>query len=946
MADLPSGTVTFLFTDIEGSTAHWERVPQAMAAAVERHFHLLRVAIDAHGGVLFKTVGDAGQAAFPTAPAAVAAALEAQRELATASWPEIDHTLRVRMAIHTADAQPRDGDYLTPGLNRLSRLLAAAHGGQVLLSRATHDLARDALPSGTSLRDLGEHPLRDLDRPEHVFQLLHPDLPADFPPLGTLATGSNNLPLQPTPFLGREEQVARVVDLLREDVRLLTITGPGGVGKTRLALQAAAEVLELFPDGVWFVDLSVLDDPALVPSAIAAVLGVREAGGGLTDRLGDVLRAKRLLLVLDNCERVIAAAPTVSALLARAPGLKVLITSRTPLHISGEQEFPLLPLLLPDPARLPPFEQLSQVEAVRLFVERAQAVKPDFTLTPVNAAAVAEICQRLDGLPLAIELAAALVKLLPPQMLLARLEKRLPLLTRGARDVPARQQTMRNAIAWSYELLTPDEQTLFRRLAVFPGGCTLEAAEHVGGRCAEGGRFAQGGEGGERGEEDDERPTPRTPVPPEAARGGPPLSAAPPLSATTPLSPPPPAAVLDGITALVDKSLLRQEETEGEPRFPMLETVREFGLECLEASGEEAAIRNCQAEFSLALVEQRDLQDFDQAWLDFIEREHDNLRGALGWSLESGKHDTLLRMAGGLIWFWYYHGHLNEGERWLSQALNTPPDDGAPGPRARALMAGGLLANVAGETDRAAELLTASFPWWERSSDSFGYAMTLSLLGGVRVNQGRYDEAAALFAANQASLQDAGDESWLGHASFHLGVIAWAQGDEARARSLLQDAVERFDRSRAPANAIDPVRYLGLIACAAGDLDEAAMWFRDELTRLRQQDNRAALAVGLADVATLAAAREAWQPAVRLFARAEALLKAEAVAFSLPARDHYERAHDRARQALGHAAAQAAAVAGAALTVEQALAEAAAVLELVLDGGANAVLWQEARWTN
>ena len=264
----------------------------------------------------------------------------------TATWPESTTPCTIRMAVHTTDAEPRDGDYLTPGLNRLSRLLAAAHGGQVLLSLSTHDLARDALPRGTSLRDLGEHPLRDLHRPEQVFQLLHPDLPADFPPIRTLATRSNNLPVQPTPFLGREEQVARVVDLLRrDDVRLLTITGPGGVGKTRLALQAAADLLEDFPDGVWFVDLSVLDDPTLVPSAIAGVLGVREAGSGLTERLGGVLSGKRLLLVLDNFERVIDAAQTVSDLLARARGLKVLVTSRTPLHISGEREYPLLATL-------------------------------------------------------------------------------------------------------------------------------------------------------------------------------------------------------------------------------------------------------------------------------------------------------------------------------------------------------------------------------------------------------------------------------------------------------------------------------------------------------------------------------------------------------------------------------------------------------------------------
>ncbi|MDF3015516.1 MAG: adenylate/guanylate cyclase protein [Thermomicrobiales bacterium] len=361
MPDLPSGTVTFLFTDIEGSTALWEWDRAAMQTAVDRHLDLLDTAIASHHGIHFKTVGDAVQAAFPTAPDAVAAALDAQRALMRETWPEGVGPLQVRMGLHTAAATPQNGDYLAPGLNRLARLLAAGHGGQVLLSLATQDLARDVLPAEASLRDLGEHPLRDLYRPERVFQLLHPDIPAEFPPIRTLATRPNNLPLQPTPFLGREDQVARIVDLLhREDVRLLTITGPGGVGKTRLALQVAADLLDEFPDGVWFVDLSTLADASLVPSAIAGALGVREEGSGITNRLATTLTGKHLLLVLDNFERVVNAASLVADLLTRAPGVKVLTTSRTPLHAYGEREFPLSPFPMPDLAHLPPVEALSQ----------------------------------------------------------------------------------------------------------------------------------------------------------------------------------------------------------------------------------------------------------------------------------------------------------------------------------------------------------------------------------------------------------------------------------------------------------------------------------------------------------------------------------------------------------------------------------------------------------
>jgi tetratricopeptide (TPR) repeat protein len=310
----------------------------------------------------------------------------------------------------------------------------------------------------------------------------------------------------------------------------------------------------------------------------------------------------------------------------------------------------------------------------------------------------------------------------------------------------------------------------------------------------------------------------------------------------------------------------------------------------------------------------------------------------LGWSRDTGDHDTFLRLAGALAFFWYYRGYLTEGRRWLDQALQTPPDAASPRPRAWALTASGLLANVRGEPERAAERLTASFPWWEQTGEAYGHAAAGSLLGGVYVSQGQYDEAATLFAPNEAYFRDIGNENLLAHARFHLGVIAWVHGDDARARSLLQEAVEGYDRSGVPADAIDPLRYLGLVACGAGDLDAAAVWFGEMLTRLRRLGSRAALAVGLADVATLAATREAWLPAVRLFAQAEALLKAEAAAFSLPARDHYERAHARAREALGDDGYQVTAGAGAALTLEQALVEAEAVLALDRDGGGSSAL--------
>src|SRR5215218_9558561 len=418
MPDLPSGTVTFLFTDIEGSTTLWERDREAMTAAVERHLALLDAAIYAHGGTHFKTVGDAVQAAFLTAPAAIAAASDAQRALLDENWGEIG-PLRVRMALHAGEAEPDTrGDYLAAPLNRLSRLLSAGHGGQILLSQTVQQLSRGALPAGTELLDLGDHRLRDL---------LHPDLPTDFPPLQTLAGHPNNLPHQPTPLLGRERELGEVADLLRrEDVHLVTLTGPGGVGKTRLALQAAADLLEVFADGAFFVELAPLADPLLVPSTVAGALGVREeVGQPLITTLTAFLRDRQLLLALDNFEHLLPAAPVVSDLLRACPGVKILATSRAPLHLRGEREYPVPALALPDPSRREPVAQLMQYEAIRLFVERAQAATPAFALTEENAAAVTEICRRLDGLPLAIELAAARIKLLPPQALLERLGDRL-----------------------------------------------------------------------------------------------------------------------------------------------------------------------------------------------------------------------------------------------------------------------------------------------------------------------------------------------------------------------------------------------------------------------------------------------------------------------------------------------------------------------------------------
>src|SRR5687767_2763450 len=618
MPEYPSGTVAFLFTDIEGSTKRWETNQQAMEAAVERHFALLREAIAAQDGVLFKTIGDAIQAAFPTVPKAIAAAIDAQIALRRADWGELG-PLRVRMAIHAGDATPRDDDYLAPALNRLSRLLGTGYGEQILLTDTARTLAT-TLPVGYALQDLGRHRLRDLLEAERIFQLCGPGLPAEFPPLRSLNQQPTNLPAQPTPLIGRERERTVLGAMLTADgTRLVTLLGPGGTGKTRLALQVAAERLETFPDGVWWVPLAAVTNPGLVPQAIAAPLGVREnPGEPLLTTVGGYLRSRRTLLLLDNMEHLLAAAPQIHTLLEAAPGLVVLATSREPLRLRAEREFPVAPLPLPAPTPTGlTAEEALESPAVRLFVERASALKSTFRLDADTVADVVAICQRLDGLPLAIELAASRVRLLSPAALLARLDQRLAILTGGARDLPARQQTLRATIAWSHDLLAPAERALFARLGVFAGGCTIEGAEAV---CS--------------------------------AAGGLPLD------------------LLDGIDSLVQKSLLRQVEGPGgDPRFVMLETIREFAQERLHELAEAPALRRAHADTFLAMAENADWDDVaaEAQLLDQLEADHANFRQAIAY-YESLAPDGLAertRLAAALTHFWWIRGYFSEGRQVL-----------------------------------------------------------------------------------------------------------------------------------------------------------------------------------------------------------------------------------------------------------------------------------------
>jgi predicted ATPase/serine/threonine protein kinase/DNA-binding CsgD family transcriptional regulator len=747
--NLPTGTVTLLFTDIEGSTHLLQQLGDRYAGVLSECRNLLRVTFQEWNGREVDTQGDAFFISFARATDSVSAAVEAQRALASHSWPE-GVAVRVRMGIHTGEPTLTSEGYVGLDVHRAARIMSAGHGGQVLLSQTTSHLVEQDLPDDVMLRDLGEYRLKDLGRPKRLFQLVIADLPADFPPLKTLDIYPNNLPVQFTPFIGREQELGNIQQLLlRDDVRLLTLTGPGGAGKTRLGLQVTAELSDRFLDGVFFVNLAPINDPILVVPAIAETLGIQErADPFLLERLKEVLHQKRMLLLLDNFEQVVPAGVQVVDVLAACPGLKMLVTSREVLHVQAEHEFPVPPLALPDPKRLPDLAVLSHNAAVALFLQRAQAVKPDFQLTNANARAIVEICVRLDGLPLAIELAAARMKLLPPQALLARLDQRLAVLTGTSRDLPARQQTLRNTIAWSYNLLDAAEQRLFRRLSIFVGGCTLQAIEAV---CAS---LDNGDEAGQ---------------------------------------------ALDGIASLVDKSLLQQTEQEGEePRFVMLETIRDYGLERLAVNGEMETTQQAHAAYHLALAEEAEpqlLSNQQVKWLERLDREHENLRAALQRLLEyeeaEQNKEMALRLGAALEEFWVIRGYHSEGRPFLERAL-AASEGVATLVRAKALSAAGRLALNQGDFDHAEVLCEQHLALCRELGDTAGIALSLQRLAIVAWVRHNATAAYALTDEAQTLWREVDDKAHVAWALSWLAYMSSQQGEYARGLALCEESLTIF----------------------------------------------------------------------------------------------------------------------------------------------------------
>jgi predicted ATPase/class 3 adenylate cyclase len=720
-----SGTVTFLLTDIEGSTRIWERDPDGARTALARHDALIEGLVARNRGRVIRPrgEGDSRFAVFERPSDAVSAACAIQRAFVDEPW-RTPEPLRVRIAVHTGEAELREQDYYGRTPNRCARLREIGYGGQTLLSEVTALLVRDCLPQGVELRDLGLHRLRDLEHPERIFEAALLDTPTELRPLASLDTRRHNLPAPVSPLVGRELEIAEVARLL-ERTRLLTLTGAGGVGKTRLALRVAMELLERFPDGAWLVELAPPADPQLVPQSVARVLSVRERPGRpLTETLAEQLCSRRLLLVLDNCEHVIQACAALAQTLLRAcPDLTILATSRESLGIGGEVAWRVPSLAVPDLRDASDLELVARLPAVRLFVERAAAVCADFILTDQNARAVADVCRRLDGLPLAIELAAARVRALGPEEIAARLHDRFRLLGEGRRLAPTHQRTLRATLDWSYQLLTPLERRLFGRLAVFAGGWTAEAAEMVA-----------GGDG---------------------------------LPAND---------VLDVLAGVVDKSLVLADRcTDGTTRYRLLETVRAYASEQLTASDEAATVRRRHAEHYLALAKaaEPDLNGpTPSGALARLAGEHDNLRAVLGWALASGEAGVGLQLASCTCRLWQRHGHVSEGIEWLEELLKR---DGAAEPilRADALVAVGELACALGDIPQARERCLQSLQLCEKLGYLRGKARSLHILGWC-------------LASSAQSQQDYRQASGYQEECLVLWRRLGEQGRDARARAECQ----------------------------------------------------------------------------------------------------------------------------------------------------------------
>ncbi|MEP7063779.1 MAG: tetratricopeptide repeat protein [Betaproteobacteria bacterium] len=853
-----AGPTTILFTDIEGSTRLWEQDAARMSRALALHDTLARRAVEASGGLVVKMFGDGMFAVFADPAEALDATLALLQSLAEPASTG-DVALTIRCGLHVGAVEHRDNDYFGPPVNRTARIMAAAHGGQVLLSESFVEGLGSRLSSGMALRDLGSVRLKDLASPERLSQLVHPALRDSFPPLRSLESTPNNLPQQLTTFLGRDRELQEIAKLLPTS-RLLTLLGMGGLGKTRLSLQIAADALDAFADGVWFIDLAPLQDPTLVPSAVAQELGVQEEPGrALTQTLCAHLKARKLLLILDNCEHLVhPCAALANALLQAAPDLRIIATSREVLRVRGEQTYSVLPLPVPD--RNAGVDALAKSAAVQLFVDRARLHKPSFELTEREAPAVAELCARLEGIPLALELAAARMRALSVTEINARLRDRFKLLTGGGRLLMERQQTLRALVAWSYDLLQPNEQVLLDRLCVFAGGFDLDTCSAVCG--------------------------------------------------TDPLEP---DDVLDLLTSLADKSLVMAEDLDDGTRYRTLETIREYSREKLAARGEfaDTSARHCQHFFAMAKAARAGLLGAEQGtWILRVETELDNMRAAMALALEGGVDPIIaVKFQVALMGFWILRGYVAEGLKLVKAALELPEVVASDVAMGHALYVGAALAlshsdyakaadsletclavrrvmdspvDVAatlstlslvrlrlGDAPRARASEQEAIEIFRSIEDRVGEAIGLLHLGQIAAHLGEFDDARAHFAQCIALARELKHSEVEGESERMLGEIALETGDAKasharfiRSLALCRDAGDRRGEAAS-------LWWLGKVDLAAGEVDHARERLGTALRSFETIEMREELIGCIEDHARLAFLRGAAEDSARLYAAAE-----------------------------------------------------------------------------
>jgi predicted ATPase/class 3 adenylate cyclase len=817
--DLPTGTVTFMFSDIEGSTELTRELDTAtFRALLEQHHAIVRQAYRAHGGVERGTQGDSFLVIFRDAPSAVAAATDVQRALAVADWPG-GADVRVRIGLHSGEGIRGADDYVGLDVNRAARIASAAHGGEVLVSDSTRALAGRGLPAGVELRDLGQHRLKDLDEAERLHRLVIEGLPDDFPPPRARPERAGNLPARVTSFLGRGADLEAVRGHLG-DRRLVTLVGPGGTGKTALATEVARQAAADFDDGAWFVGLDGVSEPADVDSAIVAGLGLRDTSGRpAADRLADNLSGRHLLLVLDNFEHVLAAVPLVGRLLVAAPALRVLVTSRAPLHLAGEQVYPVAPLALPTGRLDDGNAGLEASPAVQLFVDRAQRVQPTFALTPENVGPIVEVCRALDGLPLGIELAAARVGLLGVTGLRERLARHLILPGLATRDAPPRQQTLTGAVAWSHDLLDPLGRTLFARLSVFVGGCRLAEAEAVCGF----GSLA-------------------------------------------------PDKVVDGLAALADQSLVTTSDVRGAVRFGMLDTVRTFAREQL-AEVELTDLQRRHAEAYRGLVdvaagafERR----ADMRALDRISEDWSNVRHAVAWAIEAGEHEIALGLVGPLWRFWWLRGEMQPGLATTAAALSMPGAEVPTARRMRALEALGGLRYYSGDGDGAAEAYDAQIELARQLGDVKGTADAM-FNRGFTLDLARTDESRAFIDRVSDAYRAAGDETGVARTDWLRANMLMAAGRPNEARQAMEASVARFEELDDVAYVLLNAGALAMASLQTGDRQGAVRWFVLSLERNQERQDAAGIAVALPLMAAAALTLVGPEPAAIILGAYESM---------------------------------------------------------------------------